>query len=131
MTLNDFQAKLCEENPHDFNGLRAVFVNCSLKARPGDSHTRLLLGVSADMMQRAGVTVDHIHMQAHQVPPGVYPDMTEHGARRDDWPKLWNTIEAANILVVVEGTGPSTCTRFRLARRVTFDRFRSVRPRFV
>lgn len=100
MTLNDFQGKLCEENPHDFNGLRAVFVNCSLKARPGDSHTRLLLGVSADMMQRAGVTVDHIHMQAHQVPPGVYPDMTEHGARRDDWPKLWNTIEAANILVV-------------------------------
>jgi len=100
MSLNEFQKELCARNPHDFSGLKAVFVNTSLKKDGSESHTRLLLDVSATIMEKAGVTVEHVHMLDHDIPPGVYPDMTEHGFGRDDWPKLWETVRAADILVV-------------------------------
>ena len=100
MSLNAEQDRLCEENLHDFRGLRALFVNTSLKKASEESHTRLLLDVSASMMQRAGVSVDHVHVLDHVIPPGVYPDMTEHGFDRDDWPALWERVRAADILVV-------------------------------
>ena len=83
-----------------FDGLRALFVNTSLKKDGSQSHTRLLMGVSAEIMEKNGVRVEHVHMLDHAVPPGVYPDMTEHGWDRDDWPDLWAKVKAANILVV-------------------------------
>ena len=89
-----------ETDRHSHSGLRAVYVNTSLKRQPGESHTALLMTASATIMEKAGVTVDHIHLLDHQVPPGVYPDMTEHGWDRDDWPQLWQRILAADILVI-------------------------------
>jgi len=83
-----------------FEGLNAVFFNTSLKKASKDSHTKLLLDVSANIMLKNGVTVSHIHMLDHHVPPGVHPDMTEKGWEKDDWPTLWRTVEAADILVV-------------------------------
>ncbi|HKK13171.1 MAG TPA: NAD(P)H-dependent oxidoreductase [Gammaproteobacteria bacterium] len=100
MALSEQQAALCAENRTDFSGLTALFINTSLKKDPGESHTRLLLGVSGEIMAKSGVTVDHLHLLDHQVPPGVYPDMTEHGWERDDWPALWERVKAADILVV-------------------------------
>lgn len=84
----------------DFSGLKALFINTSLQRRAADSHTRLLLDVSKNIMEKQGVAVDELHMLEHQVPPGVYPDMTEHGWDRDDWPALWPRILEADILVV-------------------------------
>jgi multimeric flavodoxin WrbA len=84
----------------DHSGLRAVYVNTSLKKRAEESHTQLLLNASAAIMQKQGVRVDQIHMLDHDVPPGVYPDMTGHDWPRDDWPNLWERIGAADILVV-------------------------------
>jgi multimeric flavodoxin WrbA len=84
----------------DHSGLRAVYVNTSLKKNADESHTQLLLNASAAIMEKQGVAVDRIHLLDHVVPPGVYPDMTEHGWPRDDWPRLWETIAAADILVV-------------------------------
>jgi multimeric flavodoxin WrbA len=100
MVLSDRQEALCADNTIDFGGLSALFVNTSLKRQAQESHTRLLLGVSATIMERAGVAVDHLHMLDHTVPPGVYPDMTEHGFERDDWPVLWKRVLAADILVI-------------------------------
>ena len=100
MSLNERQDRLCADNPHDFGGLKALFVNTSLKRDGGESHTRLLLDVSATIMERAGVHVEHVHMLDHDVPHGVYPDMTEHGYDRDNWPLLWEKVLAADILVV-------------------------------
>ncbi|MDZ7781927.1 MAG: NAD(P)H-dependent oxidoreductase [Halioglobus sp.] len=34
------------------------------------------------------------------MPPGVYPDMREHGFERDDWPALCEKVMAANIMVI-------------------------------
>jgi multimeric flavodoxin WrbA len=100
MTLNDRQEALCAANTTDFAGLSALFVNTSLKRQAEQSHTRLLLGVSGEIMARAGVAVEHVHMLEHDIPPGVYPDMTEHGWDRDDWPALWQKVLAAHVLVI-------------------------------
>ncbi len=100
MPLNAQQEQLCAENTTDFSDLTAVTVNCSLKREPNDSHTRLLLSVAEDIMRKSGVGVTQIHAAAHQIAPGVYPDMTEHGYDRDDWPALWPQIEVADILIV-------------------------------
>ena len=87
-------------NASDFSGLTALYVNTSLKKTAGESHTRLLMQASADIMRKQGVAVDHLHMLDHQVPPGVYPDMTDHGWGQDDWPALWKRVQAADILIV-------------------------------
>ena len=84
----------------DFDALRALFINTSLKRRSDESHTRLLLGASAAIMKKNGVSVEHLHLAAHDCPPGVYPDMTEHGWTKDEWPVLWKKVKAADILIV-------------------------------
>ena len=99
MTLSDKQAALCDGS-HDFNGLRAMLVNTSLTRDAEKSHTRLLLGTVGEMMARNGVDVEHVHLATANVPPGVYPDMTEHGYDSDGWPALWERVRAAHILVV-------------------------------
>jgi multimeric flavodoxin WrbA len=100
MSLNEIQQQLCEENAVDYSDLRAVLINTSLKKRGSDSHTRLLLDVVGGIMAKNRVSVEHIHMLDHRVPPGVQPDMTEHGWDADDWPQLWKQIEAAHIVVI-------------------------------
>ena len=100
MPLNEVQEELCASNEVDYSDLSAVLINTSLKKESSESHTRLLLSVVGEIMAKNGVAVEHVHMLDHQVPPGVHPDMTEHGWDRDDWPALWEKIKAAQILVV-------------------------------
>jgi len=71
MALSPQQAQLCADNTIDFSNLSALFINTSLKRAGGKSHTRLLLGVSGDMMVSAGVSMDHLHIPDHAIPPGV------------------------------------------------------------
>ncbi|QWC84819.1 flavodoxin family protein [Nocardioidaceae bacterium] len=84
----------------DLDQLRALYINTTLKKDPGESHTGLLLGASAAIMAKQGVAVEQVHLLSHEVPPGVYPDMTEHGWDRDDWPQLWQKVLDAHILVI-------------------------------
>ncbi len=84
----------------DFSDLTALFLNCTLKKSPRTSHTRGLLDRSAAIMLRAGVEVEILRVVDHQVPPGVQPDMTEHGWERDPWPRIQEKVLAADILVV-------------------------------
>tara|TARA_R110001599_G_scaffold353512_1_gene593498 strand:- start:96489 stop:97214 length:726 start_codon:yes stop_codon:yes gene_type:complete len=84
----------------EFNDLRALFINTSLEKKAENSHTRLLLNASASIMKKNGVAVEHVHLAAHDVPPGVYPDMTAHGWEADEWPTIWEKVKAAEILIV-------------------------------
>lgn len=84
----------------DFSDLKALFVNTSLKKKSAESHSRLLLNASAAIMESHGVSVEHLHMAAHEVQPGVYPDMTEHGWDKDEWPRIWKKVEASDILII-------------------------------
>ncbi len=92
MTLDTQQEELCASNPMDFSDLKAVFLNCTLKAPDQASHTGLLMGTSAEIMRRNHVVVQAVRVTAHQIAFGVYPDMTEHGWERDDWPALWKQV---------------------------------------
>jgi hypothetical protein len=38
------------------------------------------------IMRRTGVEVELIRAGNHEIATGVWPDMTEHGSERDDWP---------------------------------------------
>ena len=93
-TLNAKQEALCAQSRWDFSDLRALFVNCTLKRSPELSHTQGLVDLSMEIMRRQGVTVECVRAIDHQIATGVWPDMTEHGWDRDDWPPLFEQVMA-------------------------------------
>jgi multimeric flavodoxin WrbA len=88
------------DHPWDFSDLRALFINCTLKPSPQISNTEGLASISMEILRRQGVTVDTIRAVDHDLPVGVYPDMTEHGFATDEWPALFERVMAADILVL-------------------------------
>src|SRR5665647_3339714 len=89
-----------KEEEWDFTGLKAMFLNGTLKRSPEVSNTEGLIEVSASLMRRHGVEVEVLRAIDHDIATGVYPDMTEHGYETDEWPVIWERVKAANILVV-------------------------------
>ena len=85
---------------HDFTGLRAMYINCTLNRSPGRSHTQGVIDRSVEIMEKNGVAVDQIRAVDHDIATGVRPDMTEHGWETDEWPALLTRVLAADILVV-------------------------------
>lgn len=98
--LDETQEKLCHENTTDFSDLKALILNCSLKASTEGSHTDKLLGIVETIFARNSVSSERVRVADHEIAAGVYPDMTEHGADIDDWPKLWEKVKAADILIL-------------------------------
>ena len=115
MTLTDRQHELSTTSRWDFSDLKALYINCTLKPTPAVSNTQGLMDISIAIMRANGVAVDQIRAVDHQIAPGVYPDMRDHGALVDDWPALYERVEAADILVVGSpiwlGEKSSECTR--------------------
>ena len=98
--LSENQKSICEGSKIDFSDLKAVFFNCTLK--PGDeaSHTDTLLDVVAEIFASQSVSTKRHRLSHYHLAPGVYPDMTEHGWERDDWPKLSPDVFDADIIVI-------------------------------
>jgi multimeric flavodoxin WrbA len=115
MTLDERQQRLCDESQWDFSDLRALFINCTLKPTPALSHTQGLIDIAAAILRANQVHVDVVRAVDHDLPPGVYPDMTEHGFATDGWPPLFDQVIAADILVLTTpiwlGEKSSVCTR--------------------
>jgi multimeric flavodoxin WrbA len=113
--LTALQEQLAADSRWDFGDLRAVFVNCTLKRSPALSHTQGLADLSIAIMERNGVQTEVIRAADHDIPPGVYPDMTEHGWPADEWPALFERVIAADILVLTTpiwlGEKSSICTK--------------------
>ena len=99
----------------DFSDLRAMYINCTLTKSPDPSHTQTLMDRSIAVMEAQGVTVDRFRAADHDIPPGVWPDMREHGWDTDEWPALFERVIAADILVLGTpiwlGEKSSICTR--------------------
>ncbi len=87
-------------NKPDFSELKAMYVNCTLKKWPRKSHTQGLIDVSVNIMKNEGVKVEQIRFVDEEIPFGVFPDMTEYGYKSDEWPKLFERIFDADILIV-------------------------------
>jgi multimeric flavodoxin WrbA len=83
-----------------FDGLRALYVNCTLKRSPEPSHTQGLIDLSRSIMERHGVAVSELRAVDHDIATGVWPDMTEHGWPSDAWPAIYPQVLAADILVL-------------------------------
>jgi multimeric flavodoxin WrbA len=115
MSIEAVPAELRTTDRWDFSDLRALYVNCTLKRSPERSHTQGLIDLSKAIMDANRVTVDEIRAVDHELAPGVWPDMREHGAERDDWPALYERVQAADILVLCSpiwlGEKSSVCTR--------------------
>jgi multimeric flavodoxin WrbA len=115
MALNERQEKLCASSRWDFSGLRALFLNCTLKRSPELSHTEGLMGVSRAIMERNGIAVDLLRPVDFDIAPGVYPDMAKRGWPKDDWPPILRKVMAADILIIGTpiwlGEKSSVCTR--------------------
>jgi len=113
--VNEYQQQLCSESTWDFTDLRALFVNTTLKRSPEVSNTEGLGRIAMEIMEANGVTVDTIRAVDHDLAPGVYPDMTEHGAASDEWPALFPRVMEADILVLMTpiwlGQLSSVCAR--------------------
>ena len=114
MSLDAVPTDLRATDRWNFSGLRALYVNCTLKPSPETSNTQGLLDLSRAIMAANGVETDLIRAVDHELAPGVYPDMREHGAERDDWPELYERVQAADILVLCSpiwlGEKSSVCT---------------------
>ncbi|MFQ5679338.1 MAG: flavodoxin family protein [Gemmatimonadota bacterium] len=115
MPLTERQLEMCEQSRWDFSDLRALFLNCTLKRSPDLSHTRGLIDVSAAILERNGVAVEILRPVDHEIATGVYPDMTERGWERDEWPAIYEKVMAAEILVIGSpiwlGDKSSVCAR--------------------
>lgn len=100
MTLSERQKAMCEESDEDFTDLGALFLNCTLKPSPEQSHTRALMDVSAAIMEENGVDVEVLRPVDYDIAPGVYTDMTEHGWESDAWPAIQEKVVEAEILIL-------------------------------
>ena len=113
--LNEQQEKWCSESKWDFSDLKALFINCTLKRSPAPSHTDGLVRIARTIMEKNGVSVDAVRAVDHDIAYGVYGDMTEHGWAKDDWPAIYETVQAADILVLTTpiwlGEKSSVCTK--------------------
>lgn len=83
-----------------FTGLKALFINCTLKKSPRKSNTEGLMRISMEIMEKNNVEVDYIRFVDFDVAFGMAKDMTEYGWEKDDWPELLEKINAADILII-------------------------------
>ncbi len=115
MSLNDKQLEMCSTSTWDFSDLRALFLNCTLKRTPERSHTQGLIDISKAIMEKNDVSVEVVRPVDHDIAYGVWPDMTEHGWERDEWPNIQENVKAADILVIGSpiwlGEKSSVCTK--------------------
>lgn len=82
--------------------MKALYINCTLKKSPRKSHTKGLMDLSMNIMEKEGVEVEYLRLVDLEIAPGVMPDMTEEdgGIEKDDWPSVHNKIIDCDILVI-------------------------------
>src|SRR6266446_3264313 len=107
--------QLAEQSQWDFSDLTALFINCTLKRSHARSHTQGLINLAAEIMCTQQVSVEEVRAVDHDIATGVWPDMTEHGWARDEWPLIYERVMATDILVVCTpiwlGEKSSVCTQ--------------------
>jgi multimeric flavodoxin WrbA len=120
MVLNQKQVEMCESSDWDFTGLKALFLNCTLKKSPEVSHTGGLIAISKEIMERKGVKVEVIRPVDLNIATGIYSDMKEHGWEKDDWPEIYKKVQEADILIIASSIwlGEKTSISTRVIERL-------------
>ena len=80
--------------------MKALMINCTLKASPATSNTEALAEVVANALRAGGAETDMIRAADHDIVPGVTSDEGEG----DGWPAIRERILDAEILVIATPT---------------------------
>ncbi|WP_430908097.1 flavodoxin family protein [Maribacter sp. 2-571] len=88
------------KTPPDFSDINALFINCTLKKSPEQSHTEGLMKLAMDIMRAEGAGVTYLRLADFDIPVGLAPDMRDQGASKDDWPEVFDKILQADIVVI-------------------------------
>jgi multimeric flavodoxin WrbA len=80
--------------------MKALMINCTLKASPEKSNTEALAEVLADALREKGVDVVSVRAVDHSIPPGVESEM----GGGDEWPGIRAQILDSEILVFATPT---------------------------
>lgn len=80
--------------------MKALIVNCTLKASPDTSNTEALAKVVVDKLREEGIEVAEVRAVDENILPGVESDMGEG----DGWPPIRDAIVGSEILVVATPT---------------------------
>jgi multimeric flavodoxin WrbA len=99
-TFIDAQA---DAAPAAYDDLRVVVFNGSLKRSPEPSQTDGLLAIALGIFERVGAKVDVIRTADHDIPAGVWPDMTEHGFDSDDFPAMYRDLVIPADVIIIAG----------------------------
>ena len=79
MTLSEKQEALCTASRWDYSDLKALFLNCTLKRSPEQSHTEGLIDLSKAILEKNGVGVEVLrlvcgdHLDQHALIDGLDP----------------------------------------------------------
>jgi multimeric flavodoxin WrbA len=102
-SIQTFIDRQADAAPGRYADLRAVIFNGTLKRSPEPSQTDGLLGITHGIFERVGVTVSEVRTVDHEIPPGVWPDMTEHGYPGDDFPALYRELVVPADILILAG----------------------------
>src|SRR5689334_16572389 len=80
--------------------MKALVLNCTLKASPETSNTEALARVVMDQLEKDGVETEIVRLADLDIKPGVESDM----GKGDQWPGVREKILAAEILIVATPT---------------------------
>jgi multimeric flavodoxin WrbA len=80
--------------------MKALVVNCTLKASPEKSNTEALAEVVADALREEEVEVGSVRAVDHSIPPGVESEMGEG----DEWPGIRRQMLDSEILIFATPT---------------------------
>ncbi len=90
-----------ERSPVSYEDLRVVIFNGTTKRSPEPSHTDGLLAIPQRIFSVLGVRCEEVRTVDHTIPPGLWPDMREHGYEEDEFPEIYRTlVEPADILLL-------------------------------
>jgi multimeric flavodoxin WrbA len=80
--------------------MKALVVNCTLKASPDTSNTGALAKVVVDKLREEGVEVAEVRAVDANILPGIESDLGEG----DEWPPIREAIVGSEILVIATPT---------------------------
>ena len=87
--------------PVSYKDMRVTIFNGTTKRSPEPSHTDGLLAISCRIFNELGVRFDEVRTVDHTIPPGLWPDMREHGYDHDDFPEIYSSlVKPADILIL-------------------------------
>ena len=83
--IQQFIDAQADASPTRYDDLRVVVFNGTTKRSPEPSQTDGLIDIARNVFERAGARVDEVRTVDRDIPPGLWPDMREHGYDSDDF----------------------------------------------